>query len=126
MGISHLTGFLITPLGNGCSLGYVAHSDPGGKLPVWVTNKVSTILAPKMVKRLHKACKTYHSWKNLHNPTLKPWLYPEQITGKKLSLEDCLQQDSETSGESTPAEEDLEESLAEKDLALSLDQMNIE
>merc|ERR1719474_2567104 len=32
-GVSHLTGFLITPLGNGCSLGYVAHSDPGGKLP---------------------------------------------------------------------------------------------
>ena len=47
----------------GCSLGYVAHSDPGGQLPVWVTNKLSTILAPKMVKRLHKACKNYNHWK---------------------------------------------------------------
>merc|ERR550519_1963152 len=56
-GISYLTGLLVTPVaGGGCELGYVAHSDPKGQLPIWVTNKLSTILAPKMVKRLHKAC----------------------------------------------------------------------
>ena len=44
-------GFLVTPLGSGCQLGYVAHSDPGGKLPSWVTNKLSTVLAPKVRKR---------------------------------------------------------------------------
>ena len=53
----------MTPLPKGCTLGYVAHSDPGGQLPVWVINKLSTILAPKMIKRLHKACINYNSWK---------------------------------------------------------------
>ena len=33
------------------------------QLPIWVTNKLSTILAPKMVKRLHKACLNYPKWK---------------------------------------------------------------
>jgi len=114
-GISHLTGFLITPLGNCCSLGYVAHSDPGGKLPVWVTNKVSTILAPKMVKRLHKACINYHSWKGLHNPNHKPWLYPEQVSEKRVLLSDCVRPSNETSGVGTPEEE--ESSLSEADLS---------
>ena len=59
-----LTGFLVTPLGRtSCTLGYVAHSDPGGQLPSWVTNKLSSILAPKMVKRIHKACLNYVAWK---------------------------------------------------------------
>ena len=62
--ISALTGFLVTPLGrSSCTLGYVAHSDPGGQLPSWVTNKLSSILAPKMVKRIHKACLNYVAWK---------------------------------------------------------------
>ena len=59
-----MTGFLVTPLGrSSCTLGYVAHSDPGGQLPSWVTNKLSSILAPKMVKRIHKACLNYVAWK---------------------------------------------------------------
>ena len=59
-----ITGFLVTPLGRtSCTLGYVAHSDPGGQLPSWVTNKLSSILAPKMVKRIHKACLNYPAWK---------------------------------------------------------------
>ena len=33
------------------------------QLPIWVTNKLSTILAPKMVKRLHKTCLNYPKWK---------------------------------------------------------------
>merc|ERR1712130_805610 len=116
-GISYLTGLLVTPVaGGGCELGYVAHSDPKGQLPIWVTNKLSTILAPKMVKRLHKACLNYPKWKNLHQPHQKPWLYPEQISGTRIMLTDC--EDSEESGETTPTEE---ESLDENQLALSLD-----
>ena len=62
--ITIMTGFLVTPLGRtSCTLGYVAHSDPGGQLPSWVTNKLSSILAPKMVKRIHKACLNYPAWK---------------------------------------------------------------
>merc|ERR1719234_266024 len=108
---------LVNPVaGGGCELGYVAHSDPKGQLPIWVTNKLSTILAPKMVKRLHKACLSYPKWKNLHQPHQKPWLYPEQISGSRILLTDC--EDSEESGENTPTEE---ESLDENQLALSLD-----
>ena len=50
---------MICPLpGNshGCSLGYITHSNPKGNLPSWVTNKLSSSLAPKLVRRLHKAC----------------------------------------------------------------------
>ena len=58
------SGFLVTPVAQrSCHLGSVAHSDPGGHLPSWVTNKLSSILAPKMVKKLHKACINYASWK---------------------------------------------------------------
>jgi len=121
-GLSHLTGFLITPMDKGCSLGYVAHSDPGGQLPVWVTNKLSTILAPKMVKRLHKACKTYNHWKNLHNPKQKPWLYPEQISNKRIVISDCVKPSRETSGDSTPDED--ESTLSENDLAGQLEMLS--
>lgn len=68
-----------------------------------------------MVKRLHKACLNYPKWKNLHQPHQKPWLYPEQISDKRIVLTDC--EDSEESGENTPTEE---ESLDENQLALSL------
>merc|ERR1712128_376596 len=121
-GLSHLTGFLITPLDKGCSLGYVAHSDPGGQLPVWVTNKLSTILAPKMVKRLHKACMNYNNWKNLHNPNQKPWLYPEQISSKRIVISDCVKPSREASGESSPMED--ESTLSETDLSCTLDMIS--
>jgi len=118
-GLSYLTGTLVTPIpGGGCELGYVAHSDPKGQLPIWVTNKLSSILAPKMVKRLHKACINYPKWKNLHNPNLKPWLFPEQITSGRVSLSDC-QNDSQSSGEISPTEEEAE--LEENQLVLELD-----
>jgi len=115
-GLSYLTGFLVTPLPKGCTLGYVAHSDPGGQLPVWVINKLSTILAPKMIKRLHKACINYNSWKNLHNPSQKPWLYPDQISNKRIQISDCV---NPGCGESTPEED--ESSLSETDLKGQLD-----
>ena len=45
-GVSHLTGFLVTPLGqNSCNLGYVAHSDPGGQVSShWPASAPSTHL----------------------------------------------------------------------------------
>ena len=44
------------------------HSSLIGQLPSWVTNKLSSMLAPKMVKRLHKACLNYSAWK-VHKQT---------------------------------------------------------
>lgn len=124
-GISHLTGFLVTPIDQkSCYLGYVAHSDPGGHLPSWVTNKLSSILAPKMIKRLHKACLNYVAWKRLHNPGHKPWLYPEQVTENRIRISDCVQISRETSGDSSPMED--ESSLSESDLASTLDKITLD
>lgn len=47
--ISFLTGFLVRAVAsNGCQLGYVSQSDPQGKLPHWIVNKVTQIFAPKV------------------------------------------------------------------------------
>lgn len=67
-------------------MGYVTHSDPGGKTSSWVTNKISTILAPQLIKKLHKACQAYPSWKQQHSPSMKHWLYPEQIKSPRINI----------------------------------------
>lgn len=92
-GISYLTGYLIVsnadrPTDPGCTLSYVTQSDPKGKLPVWAVNKMTHWFAPKVMKTLYKAAKTYDSWKAKHNPNLKPWLYPEQMDMPRINLSD--------------------------------------
>ena len=88
--IFHLIGFCITPIFSntgGCEIGYVTHSNPKGRLPTWVTNKLSTSLAPKFIKWLHKACIEYPSWKQKNDPSIKWWLNPEQRTTPKINIE---------------------------------------
>jgi len=113
-GVSHLTGFLITPLDKGCELGYVSHSEPGGRLPTWITNKLSSVLAPKMIKKVHKAASNYRNWKKLNRPGWKPWLMPEQMDNR-ISLQDCVREND--SDVSTPEDES---ELRENDLHLHL------
>jgi len=44
-----LAGFLIRPSGStGSELGYVSQTDPQGKVPPWLVNKVTQIFAPKV------------------------------------------------------------------------------
>ncbi|XP_017765979.1 PREDICTED: PCTP-like protein [Eufriesea mexicana] len=97
---SYLTGYIVRPSrnGDGSELGYVSHTDPHGKLPVWLVNKVTQIFAPRMVKKLHKASIAYPNWKLLNNPNYKPWHFPEQITSPRIKIGDdaknriyCLQ-----------------------------------
>uniref|UniRef100_A0A8D0G3D4 START domain-containing protein 10 n=1 Tax=Sphenodon punctatus TaxID=8508 RepID=A0A8D0G3D4_SPHPU len=77
--VSILAGYLVCSTGsNSCTLTYLAQVDPKGSLPKWVVSKASQYLAPKMMKKIHKACLKYPSWKQQHNAGTKPWLHPEQ------------------------------------------------
>ncbi|XP_044061453.1 START domain containing 14 [Siniperca chuatsi] len=79
--ISILTGYLIKPTGpNSCTFIYLSHADPKGSLPKVVVNKASQVLAPRVMKAVHKAGQNYPEWKRLKSPNQKPWLYPEQST----------------------------------------------
>ena len=82
-------GFLITPFNGqrGCEIGYVTHTNPRGKIPTWLTNKVTSYVAPKMLHKLHKACLIYPQWKIHHRPTLKYWLNPEQLTTPRINID---------------------------------------
>ncbi|XP_014606760.1 START domain-containing protein 10-like [Polistes fuscatus] len=94
---SYLTGYIVRPSrnGDGSELGYVSHTDPHGKIPVWLMNKVTQIFAPKMVKKLHKAALGYLDWKVQNNPNYKPWHFPEQITAPRIQITDCVKSTEE-------------------------------
>ncbi|XP_062331747.1 START domain containing 14 [Osmerus eperlanus] len=77
--ISLLTGYLLQPTGpNSCSFTYLSQADPKGSLPKWVVNKASQVLAPKVMRCVHKAGQNYPEWKQQNSPYQKPWLFPEQ------------------------------------------------
>jgi len=94
-GISYITGYHIVmseglsrPNQPGCEVTYVTQSDPKGKLPVWVVNKASQIFAPRIMKKLHKACQNYEKWKAKNKPNFKPWIYPDQMELPRVSMDD--------------------------------------
>ena len=87
--LSYLTGFLIKPLGfKSCEVGYVTHVNPRGKIPSVLTNKVTSYVAPKMLRKIHKACINYPQWKSNHCPEQKYWLNPEQMVSPRINLSD--------------------------------------
>lgn len=49
-----------------------------GKVPTWLTNRLTKVIGPKFIKRVHKACLNYENWKQKNQPNWKPWIYPEQ------------------------------------------------
>lgn len=110
---SYLTGYIVRPSrnGDGSELGYVSHTDPHGKLPVWLVNKVTQIFAPRMVKKLRKASIAYPTWKLLNNPNYKPWHFPEQIAAPRIQIEDCVKSAEERNSKSHYVDEsELKES----------------
>ncbi|XP_015262666.1 PREDICTED: PCTP-like protein [Gekko japonicus] len=85
--VSLQTGYLIKAAGSrGSILYYLTQVDPRGSLPKWVVNKVSQYVAPKAMKKIYKAGLKYPEWKRKHNPSFKPWVYPEQNTLPSISL----------------------------------------
>ncbi|CAJ0943309.1 unnamed protein product, partial [Mesorhabditis belari] len=83
-------GYRILRRGDGCEVTYVTHSDPKGKLPAWLINRLTRVVAPKLMKKVHKAALNYLAWKKDHRPHWKPWLFPEQMLElRKISLSEC-------------------------------------
>lgn len=42
------------------------------------------------MNKIHKAAKAYPKWKSKHDPHLKPWIYPEQMTLPRLQMNQIL------------------------------------
>ncbi|XP_035525296.1 START domain containing 14 [Morone saxatilis] len=79
--ISILTGYFIKPTGpNSCTFIYLSQADPKGSLPKVVVNTATQVLAPRVMRCVHKAGQNYPEWKQKNSPDQKPWLYPEQNT----------------------------------------------
>ncbi|XP_076117224.1 START domain-containing protein 10-like [Mytilus galloprovincialis] len=118
-GVSYLTGYLVRKMeGNKCQFTYVSQSDPKGKLPAWAVNKVTQIMAPKVITRIHKACLSYQKWKSTHNPNFKPWLNPEQMTLPRLNMADIKPLSEFNSRESLDDESCMKESdIGENDIS---------
>nr|CAI5865147.1 unnamed protein product [Callosobruchus analis] len=72
---------------------HISQTDPRGKLPPWLVNKVSQKFAPKVVDNLKKAANGYDKWKMAQpNPYFKPWVSPEQtLQSPRISTKDCVQ-----------------------------------
>ncbi|RUS76151.1 hypothetical protein EGW08_016094 [Elysia chlorotica] len=119
-GTSYLTGYYIVKLDvNKTQLTYVSQSDPKGNLPAWAVNKLTHMVAPKVIQRIYKAAKTYSSWKAKNRPGFKPWLHPEQmmelprfnpddiVSSEKLAASsDSLEEDEGTCKEGDLKDED--------------------
>jgi hypothetical protein len=88
-GLSYITVSYIKALSpKTCRLSYTTQSDPGGSLPSWIVNLVSSKTGPKLVKKLHKACLKYDKWKSNNNPEYRPWANPEQLKVPKINWSD--------------------------------------
>ncbi|VDK52563.1 unnamed protein product [Anisakis simplex] len=89
-GVIFFTAFIIREMDVGCELTYITHSDPKGKLPAWLINRLTRVIGPKMMKKLHKASLNYPEWKSANRPSWKPWIYPEQqMNMERIKMSDC-------------------------------------
>ncbi|VDM48251.1 unnamed protein product [Toxocara canis] len=89
-GVVFFTAYIVREADVGCQVTYATHSDPKGKLPAWLINRLTRVIGPKMIKKLHKACLKYPAWKAANQPTWKPWIYPEQqLSTTRINMAEC-------------------------------------
>ncbi|XP_030252738.1 START domain containing 14 [Sparus aurata] len=111
--VSILTGYLIQATGpNSCKFTYLSQADPKGSLPKVVVNAATKMLAPKVMRSVHKAGQNYPAWKAQNVPNHKPWLHPEQNTLPMMDPAELAIQraDSLENVDVTSKEEDAQES----------------
>lgn len=48
------------------------------------------------MRKIYKASLKYPEWKRKHNPTLKPWMFPEQNTLPSINPSDLTLQDADS------------------------------
>jgi len=103
--ISYVTGYYGRKISStSCKVIFLTQTDPKGKLPSWFVNFVSCKMSPRVMKKLYKKALAYDKWKQEHNPTIKPWLNPEQDSLPLLNSEDVY-----APGEKESDDSDFEE-----------------
>nr|CAD2198409.1 unnamed protein product [Meloidogyne enterolobii] len=102
-GTVYLTINYVKALEKGCQFTYLTLVDPKGKLPNWLINRVTKTIAPRLCKKLRKACLGYDRWKRKHKKTEENnfWRIKEMkdMTIPKLELTDCVYKGEEISEE---------------------------
>lgn len=74
---------------------YLKKMGVGGPYSNWFgifLSVVSLSCFCQMLKKLHKACVKYPSWKQQHDMSMKPWLYPEQNKLPTMAVADLALQ----------------------------------
>ncbi|XP_067950157.1 START domain-containing protein 10-like [Watersipora subatra] len=88
-GTSYYTGYVMESTGpKSTKFTYITQSNPGGNIPAWLTNKLVTVVAPKVLQRMLKASRGYESWKKKNDPEHMPWLWPDQNTTDLIDWDD--------------------------------------
>ncbi|KAF6022509.1 STARD10 [Bugula neritina] len=88
-GTSYYTGYVMEVIGpQATRFTYISQSNPGGKIPAWLVNKLFTVVAPKVIQKMVKACRVYEVWKKNNNPEYMPWLWPDQICTNLIDWND--------------------------------------
>ncbi|XP_074649955.1 START domain-containing protein 10-like [Tubulanus polymorphus] len=115
-GISYLTGYYVVADGAGTKMYYITQCDLKGKLPHRIVDKGSTIVAPKVTNRLHKAARDYKAWKAVNRPHWKPWLNPDQLNPELFVSIIKLMKDGDIQSLDLSSDNSIDESnISEKD-----------
>uniref|UniRef100_A0A915NB34 START domain-containing protein n=1 Tax=Meloidogyne floridensis TaxID=298350 RepID=A0A915NB34_9BILA len=117
-----------TALEKGCQFTYLTLVDPKGKLPNWLINRVTKTIAPRLCKKLRKACLGYERWKRKHKRTEENnfWRIKEikDINIPKLELTDCVYKGEEIS-EDWPDESGIQPNAQESAPEFSVDDIRL-
>lgn len=87
--ISYLTGYYGKRISKtSTQMIFLTQTDPKGKLPKWFVNFLSTVMAPRIMKKLYKTTLGYEKWRSKHGGNEKPWLQPELSKLPMLNKDD--------------------------------------